>query len=359
MEKNIDKNIKIDIKNTILESINNNCLSTAYLLSYVNFLTKNNYDSLNLLNRSYHLRNKDYKEYEISVKDMKGTFNFEDKIYKVLLTCNWCDSKTLCDTWNKMSKGNYTWNNIQIVWEEPCDYYVVINKPYGNFSPPIEKCIIFHQEPYMTEENWGKWASPENSFYLGSHKLTYNNNEWHIGKSYNELLKLKIDKTYTSEISTILSDKYTDIGQIHRIDFAKFLERKNIPIHVYGGNKFNWKDYKGELPYHQKDDGLLPYKYTFNAENNSIDNYYTEKIIDAILSECLIFYWGCPNINNFIDERAYIKLNMDNFEESLEIINKAINEDWWSDRIEYIRNTKTKILNELQFFPRIEKIIQG
>ena len=358
MEKNIDDALVLDSKKAILDSISNNMISTAYLLSYVRFTTQNDYESLNLLNRTHHLFNKDYTENEVVVKDIEGTFDF-NKSYKVMLTCNWCDSKSLCDTWNKMSQGNYTWNNIQIVWEEPCDYYVVINKPYGDFSPPMEKCIIFHQEPYMSEEHWGKWVSPENAFFLGSHKLAYNNNEWHIGKSYKELLEIKIEKTFQSEISTVLSDKYIDTGHIHRIDFVKFLERKNVPIHVYGGNKFNWKDYKGTLPYHKKDEGLFPYKYTFNAENNSIENYYTEKIIDAILSECLIFYWGCSNISNYIDERAYVKLNMDNFEESLEIINKAIEEDWWSKRIEYIRNAKLKILNELQLFPRLEKIIEG
>ena len=39
-----------------------------------------------------------------------------DKKIRVLLLCNWCSSKELCDIWNKMSKGNYSWNNIKIVW---------------------------------------------------------------------------------------------------------------------------------------------------------------------------------------------------------------------------------------------------
>jgi ribosomal protein L23 len=39
------------------------------------------------------------------------------------------------------------------------------------------------------------------------------------------------------------------------------------------------------------------------------------------------------------------------------LIKKAIEEDWWSQRISYIKEAKQKILNELQFFPRLEKII--
>ena len=41
-----------------------------------------------------------------------------------------------------------------------------------------------------------------------------------------------------------------------------------------------------------------------------------------------------------------------------QIIKKAINEDWWSARIEAIRREKKKILNELAFFPVIENIFK-
>tara|TARA_B110000259_G_scaffold49886_1_gene58553 strand:+ start:22783 stop:23859 length:1077 start_codon:yes stop_codon:yes gene_type:complete len=357
MEQHINNIINANQKEAIDMCFRKGMYYLAHLLAFTNFENMKDYESLNLLNRTNLLFNKDYSEKEITCTSEEGTF--DTHLYKVMLTCNWCDSRTLCELWNKMSKGDYTWNNIKIVWEEPCDYYVVINKPYLNFNPPMEKSIIFHQEPYMTEEKWGIWANPpKNCFYIGSHNLTYNNNEWHLSKTYNELLSLTIDKTELNKISTILSDKYTDPGHINRIDFVKFLERKNIPIDIYGNNKFKWKDYKGELPYHQKDNGLFPYKYTFNAENNSINNYYTEKIIDAILSECLIFYWGCPNLENYIDSRAFVRLDMDNFEESLDTIKTAIKEDWWSDRIKYIKKEKNKILNDLQFFPRLQKIIE-
>ena len=138
----------------------------------------------------------------------------------------------------------------------------------------------------------------------------------------------------------------------------KFFENKGcLDVHVYGQNKFLWKNYKGSLPPHKKDDSLFPYKYSFNVENFSIKNYYTEKLIDGILSETLVFYWGCPNIEEYINEKCYVRLNLDNFEKSLETIKKAIEEDWWYQRIDIIRKEKQKILNELGFFPRLKKLI--
>ena len=288
-----------------------------------------------------------------------------DKKIRVLLLCNWCSSKELCDIWNKMSKGNYSWNNIKIVWEEPCDYYCVINQPPSNIRIDTEKTIFFKMEPHMNKNShlWNKdWMNiPSNDFkFFGDHDVHFNNNEWHLSKTYTELKNQEIikEEQLSTILTTILSDKYNDPGHIKRVDFVKFLESKNdIQVDVFGGNRFMWNNYKGSLPYHQKDQSILPYKYSFNVENFEIKNYYTEKLIDGILGETLVFYHGCPNIKDLIDERAYVWLELSNFEKDYEIIKKAIKEDLWSQRINFIREAKQKILDELQFFPRIEKII--
>ena len=170
-----------------------------------------------------------------------------------------------------------------------------------------------------------------------------------------------IDKndSLSNVLTTILSDKYLDKGHIKRVDFVKFLEKKGINVDVFGGNRFLWKNYKGSLPYHNKDDSLLPYKYSFNCENHSIKNYCTEKLIDGILSETLTFYSGCYNVKDYIDEKAFVYLELSNFEKDYQTIKKAIEEDWWSQRLPYIKEAKKKILNELQFFPRLHKIINS
>lgn len=286
---------------------------------------------------------------------------------RVLLACNWSDSKSICDLWNRMSKKNdYSWDKIQIVWEEPCDYYCIINKPFDdNLKYIPEKTIIFRMEPKMETNTflWGDfWSKPnEKDFkFVGYHEKHFNNNEWHLSKNYSQLSSEPIikDNNLSFTLSTILSSKYIDPGHIKRIDFMKFFENKGcLDVHVYGQNKFLWKNYKGSLPPHKKDDSLFPYKYAFNVENFSIKNYYTEKLIDGILSETLVFYSGCYNIKDFIDERAFVYLELSNFENDYEIIKSAIMNDLWSERIGYIREAKKKILNELQFFPRLEKIV--
>ena len=325
-------------------------------------ISKNEYDTLKMLCFIY----KDKLIYDINFKKIYNMVE-NNKIHnldtiRVLLLCNWCTSKELCDIWNKMSKGNYTWDNIEIVYEEPYDYYCVINKTTENID--LSKTILFRMEPHIDKNPhiWSKeWSelNPKNFKFCGAHELYLNNVEWHLSKTYNELLTEKImkNKEICNILSTVISDKYSEPGHMKRVDFVKFLETKDIEIDVYGGNRFNWGNYKGPLPYHKKDDSLFPYKYTFNCENNEINNYCTEKLYDGILAECLVFYSGCPNIKDILDERAYVYLYLSNFEKDYETIKKAIEENWWKQRLPYIKEAKNKILNELQFFPRLKQIL--
>lgn len=280
-----------------------------------------------------------------------------EKIIRVKLLGNWCTPEQLRESCGKMTKGNYTWNNIRLVLDNDPDYFVVINSPPKGVSPEPSKTIIFQMDPYMGEKNsWGEWTSPDPKkfFRVCTHSNDYN--EWYLNKTYQELKTMNIVKT-EDVISAVLSDKYSDSGDIKRIDFVKFCESKGMSVHVFGSDKWGYMDYKGSLPNHENDKAMFPYKYVFNCENISIKNYYTEKIIDAILSECLCFYSGCYNIREYIDERAYVYLELSNFEDDYQKVKKAIEGNLWEERIDIIRKEKKKILDYLSFCPRLERII--
>jgi len=193
----------------------------------------------------------------------------------------------------------------------------------------------------------------------GRKQKCHNNAFWQLEMNYNQIKELEYEKK-VDKISSICSSKYFDEGHIARIDFLKFLEEKgDVPLDIFNqDNNHNFKNYRGPLTqYKDKSKGYVPYKYYFMVENNYEENFITEKIWEPILCETLVFYYGCPNVKDYIDERAYVQLDMNDFEKSYQIIKTAIEEDWWSQRIDIIRKEKKKILNELSFFPTIEKII--
>ena len=72
-----------------------------------------------------------------------------------------------------------------------------------------------------------------------------------------------------------------------------------------------------------KHTGMLPFKYYFMIENNYEENYITEKFWEPILCECLIFYYGCPNVKHYVDNDVFVPLNMNNFEEFLSNYQKS------------------------------------
>lgn len=294
----------------------------------------------------------------------------KEKNIKVKMLCNWCTSSQLCQEWNHMSKGNFKWNNIEITHEDNADYFVIINKPLheSDFYIP-NKTIIFHMEPwcYSDEQKWGvktwgKWSKPEGFLQVRSHDKYINNVLWQLKINYTELKNELIKKEKNNIISTICSSKYFDPGHIKRIDFLKYVEKKNDPsviIDIYNwDNNHQFKNYKGSHPKGYKDIGIKPYKYYFMAENNSEKNFITEKIWEPLLTETLCFYWGCPNISDYIHPDAYVQLDLNNFEKSFQIIKNALENNLWEKRLNIIRAEKQKVLEYYNFFPTLERIIK-
>lgn len=298
--------------------------------------------------------------------------NYPRKKYertRIKMMCNWCSSKSLCNTWKNMCTKDYSWKDIEITWEDTdIDYYVIINYPLTNDYFDKSRTIVFQMEPWVNDESkkwgvktWGIWAEPNKNDFMaviGRHSNTYNNVFWQLKLTVNQLNCLEYNKE--DVVSCVTSNKYFDEGHIARIDFLKFLEKKkDFPLKIFGNvEEIGFKNYEGRLEPENKGEGIVPYKYYFMVENNYEKDFITEKLWEPILCESLVFYYGCPNVTDYIDSEAFVLLDIHDFEKSYQIIKKAIEEDWWSQRIDIIRKEKDKLLNVMGFFPRVEKIIQ-
>jgi len=73
--------------------------------------------------------------------------------------------------------------------------------------------------------------------------------------------------------------------------------------------------------------------------------------------ESLCFYWGCPNVSDYIHPHAYVQLDLNDFEKSFQIIKNALQENLWEKRLHIIRAEKQKVLEYYNFFPTLERII--
>jgi hypothetical protein len=275
--------------------------------------------------------------------------------------------------WGRMLKYH---KNTSIVLAEPndnkdIDYYIIINSPPRKDTHYISnKSILILDEPkeFLTHSAainrsaFNGWKEKNKFLKVLDHNNTLNNVRWQMNKIPEKIVKSALPSNNNRDrICSILGPKHGDTGHKYRVAFVKKMEiyfKDNI-IDIYGyQNYHNFKYYKSPLP---NDDKAIVsnYKYYFMCENNSKKNYASEKIWEPILCETLCFYWGCPNLENYIDPKSFVRLDMNDMNKSLMIIDRAIKEDWWSQRIDIIRKMKTKILNELAFFPTIERIIKN
>ena len=82
--------------------------------------------------------------------------------------------------------------------------------------------------------------------------------------------------------------------------------RKNIPakLNFYSSTRF---PIPGEqlLP---DDDKIHLFKsmYSVVVESSSEPNYFSEKLIDCLITKTIPIYWGCPNISDFFDTSYWI-----------------------------------------------------
>lgn len=94
------------------------------------------------------------------------------------------------------------------------------------------------------------------------------------------------------------------------------------------------------------------YQYSVIIENISKNNWFTEKLIDCLVTKTIPIYHGCPNINKFFDDSYFLKFNT--IEEFQNII-QNINISNYSRLIEKIDYNRLKALEYVDIWIRLNK----
>lgn len=274
---------------------------------------------------------------------------------KIKIHANWCSDEEIREHFNRCTINNdYKWKDLFMTLDDDYDFFIIMNHPrHNNFDP--SKTIVFQCEPETTRRHWGDFYKPDPNLFFKVYGIENYHfvDKWYINLTYQQLLNNSFKKTKI--MSGVVSYYSWLEGHIDRFNFLKYLDTLSFYEHYGRGNLSFLKSYKGSLI--NKEDGLISYKYHFNGENSYEKNYFTEKIIDAILCECLCFYSGCPNIEKFIDSRAYIKINLKNPEEAFKIIKDSIENNEYEKRLPIIKKEKQRFMNEMNPLNIVYKII--
>ncbi len=255
-----------------------------------------------------------------------------------------------------MSPNNKNiWKNIKVVSDDDYDIFVILNCPtHQNYDR--SRTIVFNCETKSTRDNLSTFYKGIESEFLYIHDTEnhFNVDLWYHGLTFDQLNNEEMFQK-NKNFSVINSNLNNLSGHIIRNNFIKYMCDR-IEYDLFGRFPTNDKNYKGRLV--NKYDGLIGYKYTFNHENDIENNYFTEKLLDGIFCECLTFYGGCPNIEKFINPNSFIKLNLENFEESFNVIRDVISNDLWKDYVKDIKEEKRRIMVDYNILNIVSNILE-
>lgn len=221
----------------------------------------------------------------------------------------------------KWINGKYEFNGITVFTDRYIDF---------NFDSVKSDIKIFWllKPRAVRPYGYSKIIEIENKF---DYILTYDSELLKRSKKYIKYVvgqsRVYEPKIYdkTKMVSMIASNKQITEGHRFRHEISKRLSQKH-KIDMWGSG---YKPFDSKLP------PLSDYYFTVSVMNSKIDNFFTEVIVDNFMLGTVPIFWGCPNINEYFDERGII--TFDTIDELDEILSKLTIDDYFS-RIEYIKN---------------------
>lgn len=102
----------------------------------------------------------------------------------------------------------------------------------------------------------------------------------------------------TAMVSLIASAKRDTAGHRLRHEIVDWARGAGRDVTIMG---------RGYQPFEDKADGLAPFRYSVVIENVREKNYFSEKLVDAVLCNTVPIYWGCPNLERFFDPAGVIQ----------------------------------------------------
>jgi hypothetical protein len=252
--------------------------------------------------------------------------------------------------------GNYRFEINNACSE--CDYWVVWGglRDYEKVKCPPQNRI------YITDE-----SHSERTFYpeflaqfptviacrkdiihphlIASHDLGI----WHFNKSYDEVANLKITEK-SKRISVVSSDLTLLEGHRKRLAYLKQLQEHFRDRVDYFGRGIN--------PLPDKFDGIANYSYSVAIENSFLPGYFTEKLFECFLTNTFPLYYGCPDLENYFDNRSFARIDINAPEKALAITEEILKQDRYHEVLPYVVEAKKRYLNEYYFFPAVIRIIE-
>ena len=89
------------------------------------------------------------------------------------------------------------------------------------------------------------------------------------------------------------------------------------------------------------------------------NNLISEKIFDSMLGLSVPIYYGAPNISEYFNKNSLYTIDINNADKSIEVIQNIINTDPYQQTLNYLIESKNKVLTEYNLVNRMINIIEN
>lgn len=245
-------------------------------------------------------------------------------------------------------KMEWDWN---VSRHEDLVFYTDFFIPYPNMRH--KKRVAWLLEPYCKQPHNYKWIMANNNLYdyvLTHDKALLDKGENYVfcptGGCWIEPENRKIEHNKTKLVSIIVSRKKVVPDHVRRHELIE--KHKNI-IDVMG---------TGYKPIGAISEGLNDYMFHIAMENQRRDFYFSEKLINPLMTGTIPIYYGMPSIGNYFNTKGMIIFNDIN---EMDDILKSLNEDLYKSMLPYVKENfelaKKYILAEDYVFDEIMRLV--
>jgi hypothetical protein len=256
-----------------------------------------------------------------------------------------------------------SWGDLRMVTDgDECDVLLVCNRPLSDIRIRClkgQKWLLIQEPPYEKNtyfKDYFRYFDHVVSHIPAEGNFTWHREPamlpWHIGMTYDELIKLDAGSAASRKNSVIwiTSNSNMNPGHSPRLNFLQELIRADFSHEIFG---------RGIKPVNRKSEVLLASKYSIAIENYADTDYWTEKIADSFLAWTMPFYYGCSNLEKYFPGDSFVRIDINRPSESLQIIEQTIRDSIWEKKLDAIAEARERVLTKYNLFPAMKEKIQA